>query len=690
MQFFNNKPMTEDHPFYFTDMHDISKQLRSNPTEAKRRIRILMQGNKKVKPFYRQNNDTLVAWLSSLRLDNQVAAFQQIGIENIPMWKTLIDEGFHIHLLKLMTHSYRSVEEAKQICDKESELRWFAKKGEKDDQKGDYTFYPDYAAEILGRIMFFSSPSLLGKVYSDVFEKHAGFRIMAMVLKYGYCVTRYFTTQVLSHLALRTAMGYEYSIDEAGVIDALLHVAHLPKNTFVKELDEDGSYQMDIVKRMQSVDEKKYAPRYMQLLYENTSMTLSVILCNPFKREYYIRKPGLVAKLTALAETQPVEAYPDSDIQRNYIDILCCLCHIDNSNTKARNDSLQLLIDIDNGNNILNVIDVLFNMRKVANPLRKIQQNLKNVMKYYPDDPPNEETLTDTILTFLTAETGIMDVLASLSELPYLVHKMLSIRNQWLLQAVDEILFGDAAHDEFRKEIPSASPIITVAKVIDPMKPISHPLVQNRAIHFSPHIEGAAIIILKNILLQSPDITYKNRSKVTDALLKHTTTLKDHTISSVRNKQYLDANIYYSVCIRMIEGWEQDNQKIKDLTVILYSNRAEMRFQLKDYEGCVHDAQKALAIDPSHDKSQKRMERARELLAGSTKSQTQQKSTTTTTTTPKPTTSSPPPPPKDNKQCQICDKPGKYKCASCNAVRYCSKECQKADWPAHKKICKKK
>lgn len=35
-----------------------------------------------------------------------------------------------------------------------------------------------------------------------------------------------------------------------------------------------------------------------------------------------------------------------------------------------------------------------------------------------------------------------------------------------------------------------------------------------------------------------------------------------------------------------------------------------------------------------------------------------------------------------------CNKPGKNKCIVCN-IRYCSKECQKADWSVHKKKCRK-
>jgi hypothetical protein len=41
--------------------------------------------------------------------------------------------------------------------------------------------------------------------------------------------------------------------------------------------------------------------------------------------------------------------------------------------------------------------------------------------------------------------------------------------------------------------------------------------------------------------------------------------------------------------------------------------------------------------------------------------------------------------------CQKCAKGGQtklFKCGSCQSVRYCSKECQKADWKEHKVLCK--
>jgi hypothetical protein len=44
------------------------------------------------------------------------------------------------------------------------------------------------------------------------------------------------------------------------------------------------------------------------------------------------------------------------------------------------------------------------------------------------------------------------------------------------------------------------------------------------------------------------------------------------------------------------------------------------------------------------------------------------------------------------KRCFVCRQPkhsGLQECVGCHNVRYCSRECQKKDWPSHKKICKK-
>jgi len=35
----------------------------------------------------------------------------------------------------------------------------------------------------------------------------------------------------------------------------------------------------------------------------------------------------------------------------------------------------------------------------------------------------------------------------------------------------------------------------------------------------------------------------------------------------------------------------------------------------------------------------------------------------------------------------VCGKPGHHICAKCGVRRYCSKECQKDDWPTHKLVC---
>jgi hypothetical protein len=38
--------------------------------------------------------------------------------------------------------------------------------------------------------------------------------------------------------------------------------------------------------------------------------------------------------------------------------------------------------------------------------------------------------------------------------------------------------------------------------------------------------------------------------------------------------------------------------------------------------------------------------------------------------------------------CEICGKVGINICSSCKHIRYCSKECQREDWPNHKVLCK--
>ncbi|KAG8996078.1 hypothetical protein FRB93_000929 [Tulasnella sp. JGI-2019a] len=41
-----------------------------------------------------------------------------------------------------------------------------------------------------------------------------------------------------------------------------------------------------------------------------------------------------------------------------------------------------------------------------------------------------------------------------------------------------------------------------------------------------------------------------------------------------------------------------------------------------------------------------------------------------------------------NDGCVVCGKPGDKRCASCVAIYYCSRECQRADWSDHKSTCK--
>merc|ERR1712080_131364 len=39
-------------------------------------------------------------------------------------------------------------------------------------------------------------------------------------------------------------------------------------------------------------------------------------------------------------------------------------------------------------------------------------------------------------------------------------------------------------------------------------------------------------------------------------------------------------------------------------------------------------------------------------------------------------------------RCAWCDKPASSRCSSCQTIRFCSEECQRACWPIHKTLCK--
>ncbi len=612
MDFFT--PMTEGHPFYFNDLIDISKQERTNPREMQRRIQVLMSGDeqKKVKPFYRQDSEILVFWLSSLRMEHHRRALEARGIDHFPLWKCLFQNRFHVHLLKLMTHSYRTSRAALAEIDQAAaaaEVCYFGRTRKDDDQDGDYHFYPAYAAEVLSMLITVASPQQLKTMLNDLFVDHAGYRILALCLKYGVCLVRYFVSHMITMLNMRTAQTYESNIDEHKIVDALVHVALLPKDTFEKELETDrGAYQIDVLKRFQNSD--GYAPRYMEHVFEAVSMALLLCLTNPFKRTYYVQERfDLVQQLIELADVQPVEAHPDNDTQCNYLSILACLCHIDNTNEETLKDTVNELARFDTDDTIEKLVRIYAHLRNIDDPMEHAAKKLKNVMKYKPDAPPTESTLMEAIMTALKSETAILDILASLSHVPSLATKILQVDDQYILRAVRDLLFQSTKHDQLWSEV-STVDMVTVDNIISPVNPTTN--MQRRIIHYSPHLSGAAALLLKNLVKSChAELSIAiDDTRLNDSILKNINQLKDYTTKLVKKGEYDDAREYYAVCLRMLSGLEESSQAARDLCVILYSNRAEMNLQLKDSTAALHDVQEALKLDPVHEKSLRRYDRA--------------------------------------------------------------------------------
>jgi tetratricopeptide (TPR) repeat protein len=360
-----------------------------------------------------------------------------------------------------------------------------------------------------------------------------------------------------------------------------------------------------------------YAPRMMELLYESISQTLSMMQYNLERRQYYLEQKEVIKQIISLAEHVPSTPYPDSGLQSEALSILACLIHLDYSSESSLTLTKQRMKLIDHENNIERLIDILYEVRDTNNPVERIGNNLIK-LSYMIEHRVSEEELSDGIKHHMEVELLILDILSSLSEDPVLAKKIFSIRDGYVMKVAHAINFGNDRFDDFwRGNMSKRSDAkhVSIMKIFSPRDPIEHSLLKYKVIHSVPPKQTSSIALLKNLILYCPEIEYKDESHslVFETLLEAVRDVKDHALIYVNNKEYLEGEDRYTLCLRLLSG-APSNEHVTALMVILYSNRAEMRLQLKKYHEARIDAQKALELDPSHEKSQSRLERANQSL----------------------------------------------------------------------------
>jgi hypothetical protein len=214
---------------HYENVMNLHEQQYENQNEMRRRIQVIMNGNEFEPPFYLQTPDALIAWTGRLR-----RFLNEISSGNSPFWNALIDEGLHVHLLKLISHSYVNNSDA---IDNDFSLSTFwscEEDNEDDDNNG--KFYPSYSTTILSSIIHNIPGNKLERIYSDLFIEHDGFRILALALKYGICSVRSGCSFILHSLIMRTLFVYDNRALDQGILDSLIYVTKLPPSTFADEL----------------------------------------------------------------------------------------------------------------------------------------------------------------------------------------------------------------------------------------------------------------------------------------------------------------------------------------------------------------------------------------------------------------------------------------------------------------------
>ncbi len=476
------------------------------------------------------------------------------------------------------------------------------------------------AACTLGAILSLNN-NKAGPRTADLIIHTDGLQILCRAVHYGSILTASEALRVINLTPLECNLRSVFESDHIRslLLQASIHACKITPEVIKNESPARTQNDESLFVTNPSLKDVSHFVRAENMYQYATKILQFITLAVPEYQALYLVEPELVEQLVKHGTRFSHVSLPESSTLLQSTEALGYISSLPYQLEDTSNDYEQLLLDIfamdsQLANKLSKMLKALEEVNDSDETVPKwIQERAKYAYYVIP-----EPTVDSIRAKFCMVERNILANLASLSYLPEFATEL----------AKDEHIFGNVCFTamvlEFPEELrrlgiepPQVPPMINVKRDYDlfgttPIKNLD--------------TRGLCICIIRNLgkaesakRFVKCAIKHQNYKTVVMTSSQQMRELGVELLTRDKS-QHQEAMHRFSLGLRVlprpgdIDDYLLTHHDVKIHRVALLSNRAEMFLQLKKPREAIIDLEIALAIDPKHEKSLRRMERAKKAL----------------------------------------------------------------------------
>ncbi len=326
------------------------------------------------------------------------------------------------------------------------------------------TSFVSYSLETLMRciLAFLDDHHERSFLIEKLVEDYNFVKIIRKVLNKGNTNIKYSCLHCLVMVVANSRYGANGTFVSKKLIQTLLESLQLPSDTFYNELKFTNmgktQHQMHYVDKplQHSLD---YAPRFMEILYENcvlVAVQMCSLVCDrEDMRMQFISHPNFISTIVEQLESGELfpAAYPSTNKVANQMSLLGCLSYLDCQFNKHNESEARTLRALEKScDSFVEKMVRIFMKLRNYDFKSDLSTKIPNVVTCFKVDPIHINEKLEHVKAsenFLQIEAFALAVLTNLSELDEYCRRIYSSE---LEEQLKEYLFGNSKHDSYRKD----------------------------------------------------------------------------------------------------------------------------------------------------------------------------------------------------------------------------------------------